>query len=154
MSRSLLVALWFSALPPMLAAQGPPIQANGIRDLDFGTVIQGIPSRVAPSDPVRSGEFEFITAIGNRIRMQFTLPTRLSGPGNARMPISFGATDGMATGTAPTSIPVTFDPRVAQTFLIVTSSRILVFIGGTVSPAGNQRTGTYTGTIRMTVTIL
>jgi hypothetical protein len=29
-----------------------------------------------------------------------------------------------------------------------------VFIGGTVSPAGNQRQGNYTGTITFTVTVL
>jgi hypothetical protein len=147
-----IAGLWLS--PLALSAQGPPLQVNAIRNLAFGAVILGIPTRVAPADPVKSGEFEFITAIGNTVRVQFTLPTRLNGPAGARMPISFGATDAIATGTAPSSVPVTFDPRSAQNFRIVSSNRILVFIGGTVSPAANQRTGTYSGTIRLTVTIL
>ena len=141
----------------MAALAGPAfgqLTVTGLRNLNFGVVIKGVPLHVAPNDPVKSGEFQFITAIGNRVRVQFTLPTRLIGPGGAQLPISFNATDAIATGTAPTSIPVTFDPRVARTFTIVTSTRILVFLGGTVSPAVAQVSGTYTGTVTLTITIL
>ena len=130
------------------------ITVSGIRDLAFGGVIRGVATHVAPSDAVKSGQFRFVTAIGNQVRLQFTLPTRLNGPSGGRLPISFGTTDGIAVGSGPTSVPVTFNPNSAQTFTIVTSTTINVFIGGTVTPAANQTFGAYTNTITLTVTVL
>lgn len=147
----LLTALALLAAAQPAAAQ---ITVSRVRDLNFGPVIRGIATHVGPGDPVKSGEFQFITAIGSRVRVQFTLPNRLNGQAGANMPITFNATDAIATGTAPLSIPVTFDPRVAQTFNIVTSTTILVFIGGTVTPAAAQAIGTYTNTITLTITLL
>jgi len=146
-----LLTLALLAVSSPAAAQ---VTVSRIRDLNFGPVIRGIATHIGPSDPVKSGEFQFTTAIGSRVRVQFTLPTRLNGPAGATMPISFNATDAIATGTAPSSIPVTFDPRTAQTFNIVTSTTILVFIGGTVTPAAAQALGTYTNTITLTITLL
>jgi hypothetical protein len=51
-------------------------------------------------------------------------------------------------------VPVSFDPNASQTFNIVTSTTINVFLGGTVTPAANQATGDYTNTITLTVTVL
>jgi hypothetical protein len=142
----------------LLASAAGPLQAQAtvtaLRNLDFGIVIQGVPFHVLPNNPTRSGEFQFIAAIGNQVRVQFTLPNRLNGPAGATMPIGFSTTDAIAQGTAPTSVPVTFNPNAAATFNLVTSNRILVWIGGTVTPAGNQRTGTYTNTVTLTITIL
>ncbi len=147
----------FAAACALLAA-APPVAAqvtvSGIRNLTFGPVIKGVATHVVPNDPVKSGQLRFITAIGNTIRLQFTLPTRLNGPSGARLTISFGATDGIAVGTAANSVPATFNPKVAQTYNIVTSSTINVFIGGTVSPTANQAVGAYTNTITLTVTVL
>lgn len=130
------------------------LTVTGIRNLAFGPVIRGIPSSVAPSDPVKSGQFEFIVPIGSRVRLQFTLPTRLNGPGAARLTIAFNTTDGIALGQGPSSVPVTFNPNVAQTFNIVSSNRIWVFLGGRVTPTGTQATGNYTNTVTFTVTVL
>ena len=126
----------------------------GLRNLAFGAVIQGVPSAVAPNDPVKSGQYEFIVAIGSRVRLQFTLPTRLNGPAGAQLTITFRTTDGIALGQGPTSVPVTFNPNVAQTFNIVSSNRIWVFLGGRVSPTAGQTTGNYTNTVTLTVTVL
>lgn len=141
----------------LLAAASPAaaqITVTGTRNLAFGPVIRGVVTHVLPSDAVKSGQFRFVTAIGNRVRVQFTLPNRLNGPSGATLPISFGTTDGIAVGSAPSSIPVTFNPNTAQSFSIVTSTVINVFIGGTVSPAAGQAIGAYTNTITLTVTIL
>jgi hypothetical protein len=51
-------------------------------------------------------------------------------------------------------VPVTFNPNTAQTFNIVTSTTINVFIGGTVTPAANQAMGAYSNAITLTVTVL
>jgi hypothetical protein len=147
----------FAAACLLLAAARPAaaqVTVSGIRNLAFGPVIRGVPVHVLPSDAVKSGQFRFVTAIGNTVRLQFTLPTRLNGPSNARLPISFGSTDAIAVGTASNSVPATFNPNSSQTYNIVTSTTINVFLGGTVSPAANQATGAYTNTITLTVTVL
>ena len=141
-----------------LAIESPPCSAQlvvqGIRDLDFGPVIQGIAATVTTADPLRSGQFYFKTpALGTRIRIQFTLPTQLNGPSGATMPITFGATDAMAKGTAPASIPASFNPNAAATFTMTTSVDANVWLGGRVTPAANQRVGAYSNTVIMTVTI-
>jgi hypothetical protein len=138
------------AAPPA-AAQ---VTVTAIRNLAFGGVVRGVPSSVAPSHATKSGQFRFVTAIGNTVRLQFTLPTRLNGPAGARLNISFSATDAIALGQGATSVPVTFNPNNAQTFNIVSSNTINVFIGGTVSPAANQAFGAYSNTITFTVTVL
>jgi hypothetical protein len=130
------------------------LTVTGLRNLAFGPVIQGIPSSVAPNDPLDSGQFEFITPIGSQVRIQFTLPTRLNGPSGKRLTISFGTTDAIALGQGPTSVPVTFNPNTAQTFNIVSSNRIWVFLGGTVTPTATQATGAYANTVTLTITIL
>lgn len=150
----------FSSLATVcvLLAAAPPVAAqvtvSGQRNLAFGPVIKGVATHVFPNDAVKSGQFRFVTAIGNTIRLQFTLPTRLNGPSGAQLPTSFGTTDGIAVGTASNSVPATFNPNAAQTYNIVTSTTINVFIGGTVSPAANQTVGAYTNTITLTVTVL
>ena len=153
MSRSsILIALaLMSGLARALSAQAT---VSPLRTLTFGPVIQGIPKHILPTDAIRSGEFQFIAPLTSNIRIAFTLPNHLNGPAGATMPISFGTTDGVAQGTAPTSQPATFNPNVSNQYQLVTSNRILVFIGGTVSPITTQRTGSYTATITMTITIL
>jgi hypothetical protein len=127
---------------------------SGIRDLNFGVVIQGVATSVAPTDPVKSGQFYFRTpGIGSRARIQFTLPTRLNGPAGATMPITFQNTDGFIQGTAPTSIGLTFNPNATSTFNMVTSADANVWLGGRVTPAINQTVGAYTNTVIMTVTV-
>ena len=133
-------------------AQGQ-LTVRPLRNLGFGPVIQGIPKHILPSDAINSGEFDFTATLGNRVMIAFTLPTRLNGPAAATMPISFNTTDAIALGTGPTSVPVTFNPNVTPSFTLVSSNHILVFIGGTVSPTAGQRTGAYTGTITLTITI-
>jgi hypothetical protein len=152
MRSSLFAAACASLLVASPAAA--QITVSGIRNLAFGPVIRGIATHVLPSDAVKSGQFRFVTAIGNQVRVQFTLPNRLNGPSGGQLPISFGTTDAIAVGSGGSSVPVTFNPNTAQNFTIVTSTTINVFIGGTVTPAANQTLGAYTNTITLTVTIL
>jgi hypothetical protein len=144
------VCVLLAAAPPA-AAQ---ITVSGIRNLAFGPVIRGVVTHVFPNDAVKSGQFPFVTAIGNQVRVQFTLPNRLNGPSGSTMPMSFGTADAIAVGSAPSSMPVTFNPNTAQTFNVVTSTTINVFIGATVTPGAAQTLGPYTNTITLTVTVL
>lgn len=142
------VALCVAVQP--LAAQST---VTGIRNLDFGPVIRGVPSSVSPNDPIRSGRFYVRHVIGRQVQVRFTLPTQLARvAGGANLPISFGATDAVAKGTAPTSNPLTFNPNNTQTFNLVTSADFFINLGGRATPAAGQATGAYSGTITLTCT--
>ncbi len=126
---------------------------TGIRNLDFGIVIRGVQTTVSPNDAIRSGRFYVKHIINRQVQVRFTLPTRLARVGGgANLPISFSNTDAVARGTAGSSVPVTFNPNVAQTFTLTTSADFNVNLGGRVSPAANQATGTYNGTVTLTCT--
>jgi len=126
---------------------------TGIRNLDFGVVIRGVQTSVSPNDPVRSGRFYVRHVLNRQVQVRFTLPTQLARvAGGANLPISFGTTDAVAKGTAPTSNPLTFNPNNTQTFTLVSSADFYINLGGRVSPAANQATGAYSGTIVLTCT--
>jgi len=114
-----------------LAAQST---VTGIRNLDFGPVIRGVPSSVSPNDPIRSGRFYVRHIIGRQVQVRFTLPTQL-----AR--VAGGA-----------NLPITFNPNNTQTFNLVTSADFFINLGGRASPAAGQATGAYSGTITLTCT--
>jgi hypothetical protein len=148
---------WLLAAAALVAFSRPAsaqITVTAVRNLAFGPVIVGVPLSIPPSHPTRSGQFRLVAPLLTQVRFRFTLPTRLNGPSGATMPISFSTTDGIAIGQGPTSTPVTFNPNQQQTFQIVSSTTIFVFIGGRVTPAANQRQGNYTNTITFTVTVL
>lgn len=150
MCRCALVLLLVLLGPLPLTAQ---TQVVGIRDLNFGPVIRGVPSAVAPTDPVKSGQFYVRHRIGGSVQLRFTLPTRLTRVGGGgNLPISFATTDAVAQGTAGNSVPVTFNPNATQTFNLVTSADFNIRLGGRVSPAANQATGSYRGTVTLNVT--
>ncbi len=143
-----LLALCLVARP--LAGQS---SVTGMQNLAFGIVIRGVATSVSPNDPVRRGRFYIRHIINHQIGLRFTLPNRLNRVGGGgNMPISFAATDGIAHGTAGNSVPLTFNPNNNQTFNLVTSADFNVYLGGRVSPAANQATGNYTGTITLTCT--
>ena len=135
------------------------ISVAGIRDLAFGPVIVGIPSTVAPSDAIRSGQFRFTAPAGARVRVDFDLPSQLSGPGGAKLPIKFAKTDAVAVGNAAGSVPGTLpvvlnpNPKATQKFDLGPNTAVNVFLGGTVTPATNQAPGGYVATIVLTVTV-
>lgn len=152
MYRALAVlALTASTLTSRASGQ---VGVQGIRDLNFGVVLPGVQSSVAPTDPIKSGQFYFQTpGIGSRVRIRFNLPNRLSSPGGAQMSIQFANNDGLLMGTSPTSFPVSFNPRATTVLRASTSSDANVYLGGTVSPSAGQAPGSYTGTIVMTITV-
>jgi hypothetical protein len=126
---------------------------TGIRNLDFGIVIRGVQTSISPNDPIRSGRFYVKHIINHQVQVKFTLPNQLARVGGGgNLPISFGTTDAVARGTAGSSVPVTFNPNVTQTFTLTSSADFNVNLGGRVSPAANQATGTYNGTVVLTCT--
>jgi hypothetical protein len=148
--------LLLSALAALTAASRPAAAQIGVtpvRDLAFGPVIVGVPTHIGPSHPVRSGQFRVTTLPLLRVHLRFTLPSKLDGPAGATLPIDFGSTDALYVGTAPNSVPETFNPKSTENVQGNLDTTILVFIGGTVSPAADQHQGRYAGTITLTATI-
>jgi hypothetical protein len=139
---------------PATRAEAQLVYVSGQQTLAFGGVMPGIPRHISPSDPIRSGRFEFQAAIGNRVRIRFTLPNRLNGPAGATMPISFGNADAIIQGQASGSIATTFNPRSRHTTTLTGGSTFNVWIGGTVTPSAGQALGAYSNTITMTITVL
>jgi hypothetical protein len=128
-------------------------QVTAIRDLAFGAVIRGVQTTVAPSDPIKSGRLYVRYKLGGQVQVVFTLPTRLNQvAGGANMPITFATTDAIAQGTAGNSQPVTFNPNSPITFTLQTSADFYINLGGRVTPAANQATGAYQGTVVLTCT--
>lgn len=146
----LLVLLLPVAVASTASAQS---SVTGIRDLNFGVVIRGVQTTVAPTDPIRSGRFYVRHRINRQVQVRFTLPTtlaRVGGGGN--LAINFPATSAIAQGTAGNSVPVTFNPNNTQTFTLTTSADFNVNLGGRVSPTAGQATGAYRGTVTLTCT--
>ncbi len=128
---------------------------TGVRDLAFGAVIRGVATTVAPTDPIRSGRFYIRHVIGRQVQVRFTLPTTLARVGGGgTLAISFRNGDAMAQGTAPGSPQVFFNPKANKKLDLTTSNDLFVNIGGQVSPTGTQATGSYRGTIVLTVNFL
>lgn len=144
-----------AALLGPVAPAAAQVSVLGLRDLAFGPVIVGIPSTVLPSDPLRSGQYRITAPAGSRARIDFDLPNRLDGPGGARLPIKFAKTDALIIGNAPGSVVTVLDPNphAQQSYQMGNSTAANIFLGGTVSPAGNQAIGSYVATITLTLTI-
>ncbi len=154
--RSLTVL--FCTLFGLLASRGLGAQINvrTVRGLAFGTVIPGVPSVVLRTDPVNSGQFEirggqFLSII----RLTFTLPTVLNGPLGATMPLSFATNDAGYSFTNSINSQTAFNPNQPYTTVKgIGGGATGVFLGGRVTPAANQRAGSYTGTVVLSVVVL
>ena len=151
-----------SSLATILAA---PLSAAGTRALQFGVIVPGTTSvTVLPNTPV-GGEFR-IAGVKNRksIDISFTLPTQLTSPAGATIPLSFnGNYAGLCeindtTGVCEPASFFTWNPVTTPSFHDqptrykpgrprYTFDQYQLYLGGVASPAANQRQGTYTASI-------
>lgn len=147
----LLLGLLLAA--PASGQGGRPLRVRGERALTFGVVFPGVPSHVLRTDPVGSGEFSIRGEKFLQVLLQFTLPTSLTGPGGAAMPLNFGAGD---AGYSTTTIGAQagFNPNVGGTGQLSKNGRGSVFLGGTAQPTTGQAAGAYTGIVVLTVIVL
>ena len=145
----LLVLLAGLAAAPPAAAQ---ITVTPIRDLGFGSVIVGIPTTVGPSHPTRSGQFRITAPVNTKVQVRYTLPSQLAGPAGDQLPIDFSSNDAVAVGGWSGATPDVFNPKSTRNLQFTGGTLYNVFIGGTVTPAANQRPGNYAATITLTVT--
>ena len=164
MKRTVLVAALL-ALAPRLPAQGgsSSVSADAVvvttgmtistmRDLNFGTVIKGVATTVAPA-AANAGEWQVSGSANAFVVISFTLPTTLTNiqalPGST-MPIAFNATS--AIWRRSTNSPAggnVFNPAVGDVGRLGPPPNFSMFIwlGGTVNPAPTAKPGIYQGNV-------
>jgi spore coat protein U-like protein len=127
-----------------------PLTAAGVNNLNFGNVTAGTPK--SPSNlAADAGRFNISGQPSANVTVSFALPTQLDGAGGSFIPVTFGSTDGLNWSSFPSTF-TTFNPN-ANFFTVLSGTGGLVIgLTGTVSPAALTSTGTYTGTVTMTVT--
>lgn len=153
MKHALRFAIGAMLLVVPLAAQGKPLTVTGVRGVNFGAVLPGVPRVVVRTDPANSGQFDIKGPKGN-VLLSFVLPITMTGPSGALMPLSFGSSDAGYSATQAIGSQVGFDPKQSFTAVIPNNGRASVFVGATANAATNQRAGAYTATIILNVTVL
>jgi len=126
------------------------LTATGTNDLNFGTVTAGVPTAPA-SLATDAGRFHITGQASTAVTITFTLPTVLTGPAAATIPITFGSADGLEWNPYPGAFS-TFDPNSAHFTSLDGAGALDIGISGLVSPPALTVSGSYTGTISMTVT--
>lgn len=130
----------------------PPLLALSLNELNFGSVLPGIPSSVPVHDPRNSGLFQVQGPPGTSVRVEFVLPGALATGGGALLPLRFGASDGYADfsrGRPPRGL--VFDPHAPVIGALGPNGDLYLRLGGTVMPSRTQPGGDYRATIFMTV---
>jgi hypothetical protein len=149
-----------TALPHATAAQDfgkhhphpRPFMAIAHRDLTFGQVLPGIPERVRPTDARHAGLFEIQGSRDGTVRIEFLLPDALVAAFGAELPIAFGHGDGFADHShGSPRRGLRFDPRTPIVTSLGRNGRLLVRLGGTVSPSRDQPGGPYEAAVSITV---
>jgi len=126
-----------------------PLTAAGVNDLNFGVVIAGTPK--APTSLASdAGRFNLSGEPTTPVSVSFTLPTVLTGAGSATVPITFGSTDGLLWSPYP-GTHTTFNPNAPFFTSTDAIGSLVIGIAGTVSAPLGSTTGSYTGTITLTV---
>ena len=148
----------------MVGILTPPLTGVGTRALQFGTIVPGTTSvTVLPRTPP-GGEFR-IAGVKSRksVDISFTLPTQLTGPAGASIPLNFngnfaGLCEIDTSGVCEVASFVTWNPVTTPTFRdqptrykpgrkVFAYDQYEVYLGGTASPSTTQRQGTYTASI-------
>ncbi|PRY83749.1 DUF4402 domain-containing protein [Mongoliibacter ruber] len=154
------------------------IAVANVNNLSFGTVVTGQTKSINSFGDVsvsngpalgttNRGEFTVAASAGSDVRLSFTLPNNLTGPGAAVLPIAFTWEEGdfmtfeeygirVITRSDAFSFVVdntfSFPGNSFPTFeAIPGTNSVRVFIGGQVD-ATNATAGTYTGTITLNAT--
>ena len=127
-----------------------PLTATGVNNLSFGTVTAGA-TKTPSSLAADAGRFNISGQPGSPVTVTFVLPTVLTGPGAGTIPITFSATDGLRWTAFPTTF-VAFDPNAAVLTPLDALGNLVIGISGTVAPPVGTITGSYSGTVTLTVT--
>lgn len=135
-----------------LIAQGITYSVTGVQSLSFGTLLPGIPAIVAPTSAT-SGVFTLSGKNNETVSLTFTLPSAMTGPGGATLPLIFGASSAGFSPTQSVANETLFDPT--QNYQATLGHKVgSVYLGGTANPSVTQRAGSYTATITLSVVFM
>jgi len=138
------------------------LAVTSTHDLDFGDVMQGVPKTADKTVLADAGVFQISGAGGQEISMHMQLPDFLwcaTANSEDRLVVAFSSTDADVDTTAAgtpavhgAGAIVDQDPHnLSDTVMGGTDNILQIFLGGTVSPAVDQRAGSYTADIVLTV---
>ena len=125
-----------------------PINVLGAQQLNFGNVFPGVNKTVGTADLANAGRFEVAGQGSAPVTLSFTLPATLSSGGNT-MPI--GSYTGLHADNGAQTGGTSFTPSAGASASLSAGGQLFVWIGAQVQPATNQVSGTYTGSITLTV---
>lgn len=131
-----------------------PISVTGVRALNFGTVLPGVPAVVSRTNGMNAGQLDLTGPHDTQALITFTLPLVMTGPAAATIPLQFGASDGGYSQSQSIASQVAFDPKQPFTITFSGQGRGSVFLGGTAQPAPTQRAGSYSATVTLTLVSL
>jgi hypothetical protein len=152
-----LILLLLTLLLPAgrLAAQAKqPLQVSGVQNLTFQRLTPGVPKTVLRTDAVGAARFDLLGGPNRYVLVQLTLPTTMSGPGGATIPLRYGPGAAGYSETQAVAAQAAFDPAQSYQARLSNTGQGAVFVGATASPAATQRPGSYTGTITLTITFV
>ena len=152
--RMALACALLAAAGPLAAQSGRKLQVTGTQQLSFGNLIPGVTSRVLRTDPARGGRLDLRGQNNGTVLLQFTLPSSLTGPTGASMPLAFGGGDAGFAADRDIASQTAFDPRTLFLATLGRRGQSAVFLGGTAQPGAGQRPGIYSATITLTVVYL
>jgi len=131
-----------------------PLTATGVNDLQFGTVIAGLVGTVTPAEAAADGgRWDVSGEPSAAVSVTFALPTVLDDGLGGTIPITFSATDGLRWDPYP-GANTTFNPNALFATTITAGGTLTIGILGSVAPALGTVSGTYTGTITLTVSYI
>ena len=156
----LLIPLGTSAQEVAVGQATATVQAvlavTSVQDLNFGNVLQGVPSSADIDVVAEAADFSVTGSGGAEVALYLQLPEYLWNSTNTdRMKVSFGSTDceiDANIGTAATKVAeVVADPyNLPATNLHATNNILHVYLAGSIFPAVDQAVGTYTADIVLT----
>ncbi len=149
-----LAAALIMSSPGVAQAQRRPASVQLIQGLSFGTVFPGVPASISRTDALNSGQVQIRGSNRALVRVDFTLPAVMTGPGGATMPLSFLAGDGGYAQTNSIGTATAFDPNTSLSSVLSGQGRLYLYFGGHLSPPSQIAPGSYTATITITVTYI
>jgi hypothetical protein len=156
-SLSVVLALFCMAVP--LAAQNSasanvtatvqqPITVTKNNDLSFGSVFPGLDKSIA----VTAGGAAKFTVAGQAstpVNLTFTLPATIASGGNT---LTIASWTGHHATTDVTSGGTTFTPSASATSATLSGTGgLFLYVGATAQPTVTQASGSYSGSMTMTV---
>jgi uncharacterized protein DUF4402 len=125
-----------------------PITVTKNSDLSFGNVFPGVDKSIA----VTAGGAAKFTIAGQAttpVNLTFTIPATIASSGNN---LTLASWTGHYATTDVTSGGTTFTPSASATSATLSGSGALyVYVGATAQPSSTQASGSYSGSMTMTV---